>query len=96
MSVVAAHHKVTDSLFKALGLTGPIKRVVIDIDHKSFVTIYVERYAEPEQLAGLAKAIGEPASQSLVIKEGAIDCLPASKPAARITQPTHPRLEGVK
>lgn len=41
----------------ALGITGPVSRVVIDCQIRSVCKVYVERYASGEQLVDAAKVV---------------------------------------
>lgn len=50
---------ILNRICDALGITGPVSRVVIDCQVRSVCKVYVERYASGDQLADAAKAVAD-------------------------------------
>jgi len=46
-------------IMEALGITGPVQRIVIECDVRSAVTVYVKRLVEAEQMDGIVDALRE-------------------------------------
>jgi len=47
-----------DKVLEALGIKGQfVRRIVIDLEVGSAIKVYIERFAEKEQIEGVAKAL---------------------------------------